>query len=79
MEKREIYADFNDIAEDSSLPLTCEGSRASIAALSPPPSVGEEVWLSDGELRACALLALREDCFWEAHSKWEFVSAKREE
>lgn len=74
---REIYADFNDIAEDSTLPLTCEGSRASLVALSPPPSPGEEVWLSDGELRARAHLSLGADGVWEAHSKWEFVAAKQ--
>lgn len=73
---REIYADFNDIAADSKLPLTCEGSAASIAALNPPPHAGEEVWLSDGELRARAHLSLSADGSWEARSEWQFVPAK---
>ena len=47
---KEIYADFNDIAEDGTLPLTCNGSVASIASLEGTLKSGEEVVLSDGEV-----------------------------
>lgn len=69
---KEIYADFNDIAADGTLPLTCSGSIESIAKLREPLSDGEEVWLTDGELRAPARVFRREG-FWEGRSDWRFV------
>jgi hypothetical protein len=72
---KEIYADFNDFAADGSLPLTCRGSVASIAALEEPLEVGEEVWLTDGELRVKARVFLYKDGSWEARSDdWDFVT-----
>jgi hypothetical protein len=70
---RQIYADFNDIAMDRTLPLTCQGSLASIAALPHPLVDGEEVWLSDGELRVKGRVRMRSDGSWEGRSDWEFL------
>lgn len=56
---QEIYADFHDVAADRTLPLTCAGSRASIAELSEAPKEGEEVMLSDGELVTIATVHAR--------------------
>jgi hypothetical protein len=70
---REIYADFNDFAADGSLPLTCQGSVTSIAGLSEPLRDGEEVWLSDGEIRAKGQVFRCPNGSWEGRSAWEFV------
>jgi hypothetical protein len=51
---KHIYADFNDIATDRTLPLTCRGSRDSIAEQREPLHDGEQVFLSDGELQVIA-------------------------
>jgi hypothetical protein len=67
----EIYADFNNFAEDGSLPLTCQGSIASIDALGPVLTDGEEVWLTDGELRVQARVYRSRDGWWEARGNWE--------
>ncbi len=69
---KELYADFNDIAADGSLPLTCRGSVESIDALGVHD--GEQVWLTDGELRVRAQVVLALDGTWEAHSQWTFCS-----
>lgn len=70
---KQIYADFNDIANDGTLPLTCTGSVASIGSLGGKElKDGEEVWLSDGELRVRARVFRRQDGNWEARSSWEF-------
>lgn len=58
---KRIYADFNDIAADGTLPLTCRGSVKSIAALQQPLQNGETVLLSDEELEAVALVFRRND------------------
>jgi len=70
---REIYADFNDIADDDTLPLTCAGSRASIEELTEELAEGTTVRLSDGELVAIATVHRRVDGTWEAHSDWNFT------
>jgi hypothetical protein len=70
---KEVYADFNDIAADGTLPLTCAGSVASIANLKEPLQEGEVVWLTDGGLRVSACVARRSDGSWEAHSDWKFL------
>lgn len=70
---REIYADFNNIAADGTLALTCDGSRNSIEALTNPLSEQERVWLSDGELRVQATVHLTDAGSWIARSDWSFV------
>jgi hypothetical protein len=67
-----IYADFNDFASDGTLPLTCAGSLESVANQTEGLQEGEEVMLSDGELRVKARLSRRSDGAWEAHSQWNF-------
>jgi hypothetical protein len=69
---KEIYADFNDIADDGSLPLTCEGSVANIAALAGGLQEGEEVWLTDGELWVIAHVFRSQNGSWEGRSSWRF-------
>jgi hypothetical protein len=70
---KEIYADFNDIASDATLPLTCQGSVTSIASLTEPLQDGEEVWLTDGELRTMGRVFQCKDGSWEGRSDWNFV------
>jgi hypothetical protein len=70
----EIYADFNDIAADGALPLTCAGSRASIARLTQELAEGTVVRLSDGELMAVATVHRLDDGTWEARSECRFRS-----
>lgn len=72
---REIYADFNDIATDRILPLSCSGSRSSITSMSEELRNGERVRLTDGELAVFATVYLRADGSWEAHSDWHFFPA----
>jgi hypothetical protein len=69
---KEIYADFNDIANDGTLPLTCAGSLASIASLDDVLREGEEVWLSDGELRIKGRVFRQSDGAWSCRSDWRF-------
>jgi hypothetical protein len=70
---RELYADFNDFDEQGNLPLTNRGSVQSIAGLSEPLAEGEEVWLSDGDLRVKVRVFRCGDGSWEARSKeWHF-------
>jgi hypothetical protein len=69
-----LYADFNDVAADGSLPLSCQGSVASIAALVTPIDDGEDVWLSDGDLLACGKACRRPDGSWEVQPGWRFVT-----
>lgn len=69
---KEIYADFNDFAVDSTLPLTCNGSVASIEALTEPLRDGEEVWFTDGELRVKGRVFMCKDGSWEGRSDWNF-------
>jgi hypothetical protein len=75
---KELYADFNDFAEDGTLPLTCAGSVESIGRLKEPLMDGEEVMLTDGELRVMASVFLRKDGSWEGRSDWEFYSSAGE-
>jgi hypothetical protein len=70
---KEIYADFNDIAADGTLPLTCAGSVASIANLKDPLEDGELVLFSDGELSVKGRVYRRQDGSWEGRSDWQFV------
>jgi hypothetical protein len=70
---KQIYADFNNFAADGTLPLTCQGSVASIATLDEPLREGEEVWLSDGELRVRAQVFHHHDGSWEGRSYWQFL------
>ncbi len=66
-----IYADFNDVAEDGSIPLTSAGSVASISSLITPPAVGERVWLTDGELWALAMVSRLGQSDWCADAGWQ--------
>jgi hypothetical protein len=69
---KEVYADFNDIADDGTLPLTSAGSVSSIAELTEPLEDGDEVWFADGELRAKGRVFRRADGTWEGKSEWSF-------
>lgn len=69
---KQIYADFNDVAGDGTLPLTCAGSVASIESLSDGLEDGEEVWLTDHELRVRARVFRRQDGAREGRSDWIF-------
>ena len=71
---KEVYADFNDFAEDGTLPLICAGSVDSIEKLKEPLTDGEEVILTDGELRVVARIFRLRDGSWEGRSDWEFFS-----
>ena len=73
---RAVYADFNDVAADGTLPLTCAGSLSSIEGLDQPLKDGELVWLSDGELGVEARVYRRKDGTWEGHSDWHFVPTR---
>jgi len=70
---KRLYADFNDIAANGTLPLTCKGSVDSLAALHSELSSGEEVVLSDDEMEVVARVFRRDDGTWEARSDWRFV------
>jgi hypothetical protein len=70
---KRIYADFNDIAEDGALRLTCKGSVDSIAALGEELSSGQEVVLSDNEMEVIARVFRLDGGSWEARSDWRFV------
>ena len=70
---KEVYADFNDIAADGTLVLTCAGSVASIASLQGSLENGEEVWFTDGELRVKGRVFRRQDGAWEGRSDWNFA------
>ena len=72
---KEVHADFNDIAADGSLPLTCAGSMSSIATLPGGLEEGEEVWFADGELCARGRVFRRSDGSWEGRSQWKFLPA----
>lgn len=76
---RRIYADFNDIAADGTLALTCAGSVQSIAGLNEPLLDGEEVWLSDSELQVLARVFRHPNAYWEARSDWAFVTTEKHE
>ena len=69
---KQIYADFNDIAADGTLPLTCAGSVESISELEEGLKDGEEVWFTDGELLAKGRVFRRADATWEGKSDWSF-------
>ena len=71
---KELYADFNDCAEDGTLPLTCVGSVTSIAVCEDDLESGEEVWLSDGDLRVRARVERHPDGSWVASSEWAFAN-----
>jgi hypothetical protein len=70
---KRIYSDFNDIAADGTLALTCKGSVDSIAALTEELSVGEQVVLSDGEMEVVARVFRLSHGSWEARSNWKFT------
>jgi hypothetical protein len=67
---KEIYADFNNIAENGCLYLTCFGSIESIRNLDTPLENGEEICLSDGEVYVHARVYKCADDAWEARSSW---------
>lgn len=71
---KEVYADFNDITANGTLPLTCNGSVESIANLKEGLKDGEDVWLTDGELRVIGRVFRCKDGSWEAQSEWLFVT-----
>jgi hypothetical protein len=70
---KEVYADFNDIAADGTLPLTCRGSIESIARIEGGLTDGEEVWFTDGELRVRGRVFVSSDGIWHGRSEWRFV------
>ena len=70
---KEIYADFNDFAADGTLPLTCQGSVDSIAEEPDGLEDGEEVWLTDGDLRVRGRVFRLKDGGWEGRSDWRFL------
>ncbi len=70
-----IYADFNDFDEHNHLPLTCDGAVKSISQLAQPLREGEEVWLTDGDLRVRAKVRMIGQGTWEAYGDWQFESA----
>ena len=70
---KELYADFNDIAADGALPLTCVGSVQSIAKVADGLKDGEEVLLSDGELRVVVRVHRCPDGSWEARADWSSI------
>lgn len=70
-----LYADFNDFADDGTLPLTCRGSVDSMAALGRKLRDGEQVVLSDDELEVVARMFRLDDGSWEARGDWRFVDA----
>lgn len=72
---KRIYADFNDIAANATLPLTCKGSVDSIAAQDRELASGEAVVLSDGAMEVIARVFRLDDGSWEARSDWRFVDA----
>jgi hypothetical protein len=78
MNMKTIYADFNDLAADGALPLSCSGSRQSIANLGVGVSPGDRVWLTDGELWVEARLFLCGDGVWEARGEWKYRTEKPE-
>jgi len=69
---KEIYADFNDFLADGSLPLTCIGSKESIASLETTLVNGEEVLLYDGELTVIARVYRLANGTWEGRGDWKF-------
>lgn len=71
---KEVYADFNNIEADGALSLACVGSVESIAALEDGLEEGEEICLTDGELRARGRVFRRRDGLWEVRPGWTFVS-----
>ena len=72
-----IYADFNDFDDRNHLPLTCDGALKSISQLAQPLNDGEEVWLTDGDLRVRAKVRMIGKGAWEAYGEWEFESADK--
>jgi hypothetical protein len=68
----EIYADFNDVAADETLPLTCLGSVQSLDLVANRIYEGIVVILTDGELRAEASLSKATNGSWYAKSDWVF-------
>jgi len=70
---KEIYADFNDIDADGTLPLTCKGSLDSIAQIDGGLVDGEEVWFTDGELRTRGRVFRSKQGIWEGRSDWRFI------
>ena len=77
MIRKNLCADFNDIATDGTLPLTCAGSVTSIARLEEELEDGEEVWLTDeGGLRVRGRV-FRQDGSWEVCSDWDQTTRSR--
>jgi len=72
---KRIYADFNDAAEDGSLPLTCRGSVESIASLPHELQEAEEVWLTDGDLWARAVVFRAQNGTWYAGNGWSLETS----
>jgi hypothetical protein len=75
---KELYADFNDFAEDGTLPLICAGSIESIGKLKEPLMDGEQVILTDGDLKVMARVFRQKDGSWEGRSDWAFFSSAGE-
>lgn len=69
---KRIYADFNDVYNDGTLPLICAGSVTSIEELPERLREGEEVELCDDELIVLATVHRWEDGSWVARSDWKF-------
>jgi len=59
---------------DGTLPLTCAGSVSSIANLAEALEEEEEVWFTDGELRAKGRVFRSATGTWEGRSEWQFLT-----
>jgi hypothetical protein len=70
---KEICADFDDVAANGAPPLTCAGSIANISGLGGELRDGEEITLTEGEVRAVAQVFRQLDGTREAQSDWNFI------
>jgi hypothetical protein len=76
-----LYADFNNFDEHGALPLSCRGSRESIAKLGEPLKDDEAVLLTDHELMVEARVRHVTQGgdteswgdYWEAYGKFEYL------
>jgi hypothetical protein len=70
---KQLYADFDDVAEDGALRLSCAGTVASIAELGQELREREEVCFTDGNRFAVGRVHRRGDGTWEGRATSELV------